>query len=81
MKKKNMNKNNNKIKIRAFHSVSRDCNIDYTRERCMVSWLPLMAVPSESLSSDHNWNKRDMEHVSLKSGDNMVSLFPLATAI
>jgi len=40
-----------------------------------------MVVPSESLSSDHNWNRRDMQHVSLKSDDNMVSLFSLATAI
>jgi hypothetical protein len=40
-----------------------------------------MVVPSESLSPDHNWNKRGVKHVSLKSDDNMVSLFSLATAI
>ena len=65
--------------IRAFHSVSRDFTIQTTQEKGV--WLPLMVVPSESLSSDHNWNRRDMQHVSLNSDDNMVSLFSLATAI
>jgi hypothetical protein len=35
----------------------------------------LMLASSESLSSDHSWNKRGMQHISLKSDDNMLSVF------
>ena len=51
----------------------------YTRNKNAGS-LPLMSVPSESLS-DHNWNKRVMQHVSFKSEDNILSEFFLATVI